>query len=136
VNPDISGVIVIGTSTRQRSEPQIDAVTVTDVTFPITRTLKSLGVTIDNTLSFDDHGNNVRNTPHFYIRALRHICRCVSVNDAETVVTAVMSSQLDYCNSILSGISSCNHNKLQRVQNALAHTVMGTKRCAHYTSVR
>jgi len=30
----------------------------------------------------------------------------------------MVSSQLDYCNSILYGTSSSNLNKLQRVQNA------------------
>ena len=86
-------------------------------------------------LSFDDHVNNVCKAAHFHIRALRHICRCVSVNDANTVVTAMVSSWLDYCNLILYGISSSNHNKLQHVQNAFAHTVMGTKRHVHITPV-
>ena len=56
--------------------------TVSDVTVPVTRTVKSLGVIIDNTLSFDDHVNTVCKAAHFHIRALRHIRRCVSVNDA------------------------------------------------------
>jgi len=38
---------------------------------------------------------------------------CVSVDDAKTVATAMVSSRLDYCNSILCGISSSNLNKLQ-----------------------
>ena len=40
-----------------------------------------------------------------------------------TVATALMSSRLDYCNSILYSTSSSNLNKLQRVQNALACTL-------------
>ena len=97
--------------------------------------MKSLSVTIDNKLSFDDHVNNVCKAAYFHIRALRHIRWCVTVNDAKTVATAMVSSRLDYCNSILYGISSSNLNKLQRVQNALARTVMGTKRHVHITRV-
>jgi len=51
----------------------------------------------------------------------------VSVDDAKLVATALVSSRLDYCNLILYGTSASNLNKLQRVQNALAHTVMMTK---------
>ena len=47
----------------------------------------------------------------------------------------MVSSRLDYCNSVLYGISSSNLSKLQRVQNALARTVMGTKKHQHITPV-
>ena len=47
----------------------------------------------------------------------------------------MVSSRLDYCNSVLYGISSSNLSKLQRVQNASARTVMGTKRHQHITPV-
>ena len=124
---DKTKAIVIGTTARQRSEPEVDDVTVAGVTVPVTRTVKSLSVIIDNTLSFDDHVNNVCKAAHFHIRALHHIRRCVSVDDAKTVATALVSSQLDHCNSILYGISSSNLNKLQHVQNALACTIMMTK---------
>jgi len=46
-----------------------------------------------------------------------------------------VSSRLDYCNSILYGTSSSNLNKLQRVQNALACSVMMTKKREHITLV-
>ena len=70
-----------------------------------------------------------------HVRALRHIRRCVSVSDAKTLATSMVSSRLDYCNSVLYGISSSNLSKLQRVQNALARTVMGTRRHQHITLV-
>jgi len=114
LNPDKSEAIVTGTSARRKSEQQLKDITVAGVPVPVTRTVKSLGVTIDNTLSFDDHINNVGKAAHGHIRVLHHIRRCVSVNDAKTVATAVVSSQLDYCNSILYGTSSSNLNKLQR----------------------
>jgi len=47
----------------------------------------------------------------------------------------LVSSRLDYCNSILYGTSSSNLNKLQRVQNALARSVMMTKKHEHITPV-
>ena len=135
LNSDKSEAIVIDTSARQMSELQIKHVTVAGVPVPVTRTGKSLRVTIDNTLSFDDHINNACKAAHFHIRALRHIRRCVSVDDAKTVASAMVSSRLDYCNSILYGTSSSNLNKLQRVQNAPARTVMMTRKRDHFKSV-
>jgi len=43
--------------------------------------VKSLGVALDSTLSFDQHVNNVCKTAHYHVRALRHIRRCMSVDD-------------------------------------------------------
>ena len=135
LNPDKSEATVLGTGARHRSEQPISTVTVADVAIPVTRTVKSLGVTIDSTLSFDDHVSNICKAAHYHIRALRHIRRCVSVDDAKAVATAMVSARLDYCNALLYGTSSANLSKLQRVQNALARTVMLTSKHEHITPV-
>jgi hypothetical protein len=44
---------------------------------------------------------------------------------AMSVAVAIVQSRLDYANSILFGTSAYNINKLQRVQNAAARTVLG-----------
>jgi len=62
---------------------------------------------------------------------------CLNPDKTEAIVigTTLVSSRLDYCNLILYGTSTSNLNKLQRVQNALARTVMMTKKCDHITLV-
>jgi len=57
------------------------------------------------------------------------------VDDAKAVTTALVSSRLDCCNSVLSGTSQSNLNKLQRVQNAVARTVTATSKHEHITPV-
>ena len=81
---------MIGTGARLRSEEKIGAVKVADATVPVTTIVKSLGVTIDSTLSFDQHVNNVCKAAHYHICALCHIRRCVSVDDAKAVATALV----------------------------------------------
>jgi len=66
---------------------------------------------------------------------LRRIRRCVSVYVTKAVATALVSSRLDYCNSVMSGTSQSNLNKLQRVQNAVARTVLATSKREDITSV-
>jgi len=51
------------------------------------------------------------------------------------ILPSLVSSWLDYRNSILYGTSSSNLNKLQRLQNALAGTVMMTNKRDHITPV-
>jgi len=115
---------------------KICAVKVADATVPVitSTTVKSSGVTIDSTLSFDQHVNNVCKAAHYHIRTLRHIRWFVLLDDAKAVVTGLVSSRLDYCNSVLSGTSQSNLYKL-RVQNAVACTVMVSSKCEHITPV-
>ena len=49
------------------------------------------------------------------------------------VVNALVSIRLDYCNSLLYGITKSNIAKLQRVQNALCRIVFRLYRTSHAT---
>jgi hypothetical protein len=97
--------------------------------------LKSLGVTLDQSLTFDQHVCNVVKTSNFHIRALRHIRPMLDRKVANTIACSIVSTRLDYCNSLLYGTSMRNIQKLQRVQNNLARIVIGTRRREHITPV-
>jgi len=60
---------------------------------------------------------------YFHIRALRHIRPFLDSETSKTIACAIVGSRLDYVNSILTGISSRNIHRLQRVQNSLARVV-------------
>lgn len=47
----------------------------------------------------------------------------------------IVSAKLDYCNSLLFGITKANIAKLQLVQNSLARLVTGKRRFDHITPV-
>ena len=51
------------------------------------------------------------------------------------LVQAFISCRLDYCNSLLFGISDGLLRRLQSVQNAAARLVTGARRCDHITPV-
>jgi len=77
-------------------------------------------------LSFDKHVSNVCSISYFHIRALRHVRSFLDLESSKSIVCAIVSSRLDYANSCLSGISSYNIHRLQRVQNCLARVVKPT----------
>ena len=80
---------------------------------------------IDNTLSFDDHDDGICKVSYQYIRALNHVRKCISDDDAKSIAVLIISGKLDYCNSVLYGKSQSNIAKLQRVHNTLARAVTG-----------
>ena len=60
---------------------------------------------------------------------------CMKISDIKTVATAMVSSRLDYCNSLLYGMTDCNISKLQRVQNSLARLATNNNSRCHITPV-
>ena len=57
------------------------------------------------------------------------------MNATKTFVQAFISCRLDYCNSLLYGISDVLLRRLQSVQNADARLVTGASRCDHIPPV-
>ena len=62
------------------------------------------------------------------MRALRHIRPLITTDVAKSVACSLISSRLDYCNSLLHGTSAKNIHRLQVVQNDLARAVLMTGR--------
>jgi len=52
-----------------------------------------------------------------------------------TLVHAFVRSRIDYCNSLLYGISDYNINRLQQIQNSAAHIVTNTRKYDHITTI-
>ena len=70
-----------------------------------------------------------------HLRNIARIRPFLSFNDLNKVVNALVSSRLDYCNALYTGLSqSCLH-RLQLVQNAAARLITGTRRFEHITPV-
>ena len=62
------------------------------------------------------------------LKDLGRIRNVLSRKHAEMLVHAIITSRLDYCNSLYFNISKSNVYKLQKVQNAAARLVMRSKR--------
>src|SRR5664279_3639394 len=123
INPDKSEIIVVGTASRQRHEGDTGSLSLGDAVVPVSRSVRSLGVTLDSTMSFDKHTDSVCRSSFHHIRALRRIRKLISPANMMAVATTVVSSRLDYCNSLLYGTTASNVRKLQRVQNDMARLV-------------
>ena len=123
LNPEKSEAILLGTHARNRTISK-SQVNVAGASIPLSTSLKLLGVHLHNSLNFSKHVTSVSKSCHFHLRALRHIRPTLDLDAAKLIGHALVSSRLDYCNSILYGAPELSISKLQRVQNALARVVL------------
>jgi len=135
LNPEKAEAVVLGTTSRQRAEQQIDTLDAGTVHIKTYDCGKSLGVLIDSTISFNQHVNKICKSSYYHIKALRHIRKLLSDDTARTVACAMVAGRLDYCNAVLYGSLSMNIDKLQRVQYTLARVVSKTHRRDNITLV-
>ena len=96
---------------------------------------KNLGVTFDPELKMDLHVNNITRSCFFQLRQLRSIRRSLTMEATKTLVHSLVSSRVDYCNSIFYGATNAVLRRLQSVLNAAARLITNTKKFDHITSV-
>ena len=86
--------------------------------------VKCLGVLIDTNLTFAPHIRRVAASCFWQIRQLWKIRRSLSVENAKTLVHALVASRIDFCNSILYRVAAVHLRPLQSVLNAAARLVL------------
>src|SRR5688572_20570679 len=96
---------------------------------------RNLGVVFNSTMSLSGHVNSICKSSYMFIRDIRRIRRYVPMSARISLANALVSSRLDYCNSLLTGTNKSNLLKLQRVQNSLARAITNTSKYEHITPV-
>ena len=76
-----------------------------------------LGVIFDQFLNLDDHTTAICRSTHFHIRNIVKIMNLLSYDACSTIIHALISCRLDYCNSILYNVPRSETDRLQRLQN-------------------
>ena len=94
--------------------------------------VKNLGVCFDVDFSFFKHIQNGCKCCFTQLRDFRHVRRFLTYSASVLVANALVSSRLDYCNSMFRSLSKFNLRKLQCIQNSAARVVSNTSR---YTSI-
>jgi len=101
----------------------VRSLTLPNATVPFSNVVNDLGVKLDSQLTMADHVAALSRSCFFYMRQLRAIKQALTPEVIRTLIHVFISSRLDYCNSILAGVSSQLLQKLQVVQNAAARLV-------------
>ncbi|XP_074522673.1 uncharacterized protein LOC141787880 [Halichoeres trimaculatus] len=97
--------------------------------------VKNLGVIFDSELNFIPHIKNVTKTGFYHLKNIARVRPFLSRANTETLMHAFISSRIDYCNALLSGLPKRNISSLQLLQNSAARVLTKTRRRAHITPV-
>ena len=124
--------MILGTP-QQLAKVSIEAVQVGNSSINPVESLKNLGVVFDQHLTMTTHVNQVCQKGHFQLRKIRQIRKYLDREATEKLVHAFITSNIDYCNSLLYGTSNAVIEKLQKLQNTAARVICGANRYDHIT---
>ncbi|XDV23189.1 hypothetical protein PO909_027876 [Leuciscus waleckii] len=97
------------------------------------RSVRNLGVTFDDQLTFTDHISKTARSCRFALHNIRKIRPFLTEHATQLIVQALVISRLDYCNALLAGLPACATKPLQMIQNAAARLVFNEPKRAHVT---
>ena len=81
---------------------------------------------LDENINLDILIKKVRQACLFWLRNIRQIKRCLTVESTQALVQSLVLSQLDYCNSLYHGFPKFQISKLQRIRNSFARLITFT----------
>ena len=101
LNPDKTEFIVIGDDQIRSSLKSSFPVSLLGNTMEPAESVKNLGVILDAENSMQRHVANLCRISYYHLRELRRVRRYLNHETAVKVANALVSSRLDYCNSLL-----------------------------------
>ena len=90
-----------------------------DPTIPLSNRVKILGVVLDPRITLSEHTKAISKSCFHHIRALKHIRDSLDSSTIRTIAAALVTSRLDYANSIFYGIPAKYTSRLQRIKTPL-----------------
>ena len=134
LNPDKTELIGFGAKDRYKWLSDSFPVNILGKCLSPTDVARNLGVLFDAKFHFISHINSVIKSCFISLRDLHCIRRFISIDNSVVIGNALVSSRLDYCNSLFCSLSSRNATRLQYVQNALAWFVTSASKFTYIIS--
>ena len=124
--------LVIGSTCHLRQLPQLQLQIGTAIVKPVS-SVRNLGIFFDHTMSMDKQVSELCRKLNYQIYNIARIRRYLEIESCHHIVRSLVTSRMDYGNSLLAGLTENNLNKLQRVQNKAARIIFRLKRRDHIT---
>ena len=130
MNDDKTELMCVGSKSKL-SKTNLNSIAFSDCEIMCAKSVRNLGVHLNESLSMETHVNHLCKILYLQLRRISKIRSFLSVDSANKLAVAFVLSRLDYCNSLLAGISDDKLNKLQRIQNNAARLVLREgRRCS------
>ena len=127
INPDKTELMLCRPPSLN-SEVIINGMIYDDQCIRFSDSVKNVGVNLDCNLTLDNHVNKVTSHSYKILRDVSQIKKFLSKERLQTLVHAIVTSRLDYCNSLFTGLTKNNIRKLQKVQNRAASLICGLRK--------
>ena len=121
-NDDKTDFVVINGA--QRKPLDIPNLAVGDAEIPPSDSLKALGVHMDKTLSMSHQISGVTKSSFCKLSNMWKIRKCLTMEATKTMVHSMVTSGLDYCNSLYYGLPDTQLNRLFAVQKSAARLII------------
>ena len=123
LNPDKTEFFLIGNERQRSKYLSMFPIELLGIKSYPAKSARNLGVIFDKNFNFRSHISAICSSCIYHIQDLWRIRRHLDLDSAKLLANALVSSRLDYCNSLLSGIAETDLTKLQRILNRLARVV-------------
>ena len=134
LNPDKTEFILIGSpKNRKQLLPHFPINILGNQVSP-EQSVRNLGVVFDSNFNFSNHVSQVIKSTRVHARDLYRIHPLLDLNTSVLLVNALVSSRLDYCNSLFLSLTDFELTRLQLVQNSLCRVVTRSSKSSHITS--
>ena len=107
-----------------RCKSQLNSLNIDNVNLEFAPKARNLGVLFDESLSFKEHISSVFRSSFLYLKNLKTIRSHFTRKSFEIIVHAFVTSRLDYCNSLFSGLPSSTLRPLNLIQNFAARLIL------------
>ena len=94
---------------------------------------RNLGVIFDKHANMESQVNNICKNTLFHLNNIGRLRDILTDSAAAQLVHSLVTSRLDYCNSLLYGLPDTKLTKLQRVQNVACRIVSKVPKADHIT---
>jgi hypothetical protein len=122
VNPSKTEYLLVGQK-QQRDKLVSKSVIFRNNVLTPTSTVRNLGVMFDENLTLTKHISSISSSSYHVIRQIRQVRSSLDHNSCVMLCNALVSSKLDFCNSLFYGLPQSSISRLQLIQNSLARVV-------------
>ena len=123
MNNEKTEIMLIGTSAKLKSIEQFSTIKLNTTEIVSSPCIKNLGVKLDADLSMEKAISCTRKACYLELRKISQIRSYISESATKQLIQAFVISKLDYCNSLLAGVSESKIMKLQQIQNHAARLI-------------
>ena len=133
LNPDKTQFILIGSKNNRKQLHPYFQINILGNQISPAQSVKNLGVVFDSNFTFSDHVSQVIKSTRVHARDLYRIYPLLDLKTSVLLENALVSSRLDYCNSLFLLLTDFELRRLQLVQNSLWKVVTRSSNCSHIT---